>query len=110
MVGVPSVEMASAPPKVLVVLGSTRDGRLGFNVAKMVTEQLSSAGVDATLIGETETPRINLIISKLDPDSRPAELRRARAAPGHAFPVAAGAAGGARVDEAARPENKASTS
>ena len=37
--------------KVLVVLGSTRDGRNGLRVAKMAMAGLQKAGVEPTLVG-----------------------------------------------------------
>ncbi len=37
---------------ILVVLGSTRDGRNGLRVAKLVVKHLQSNGLNPTLIGE----------------------------------------------------------
>ena len=38
-------------PSILVVLGSTRDGRQGEKVAKLTAKHLKAAGLEPTIIG-----------------------------------------------------------
>jgi hypothetical protein len=43
---------AMASKKVLVFVGSVRDGRHGIKVANMLVKQLQSLGVDSSLVGK----------------------------------------------------------
>ena len=72
--------MPSVPLKVLVVLGSVREGRMGDRVGKWIQAQLKTAGYDIILIDplETELPLLKQpihFIEKYDgPESVPENL------------------------------------
>lgn len=64
------------PLKILVVLGSVRQDRLGHRVAKFITKQLKDRGHDAMLIdpAEYDLPLLEKMYKSYDPGTAPAKL------------------------------------